>query len=101
MVPLVVDRLSDHGTARNLLLDCYREGWGRGQRGQDSRCDDPSLSFPRSTCWKFFAVVLYEYFDRVQDKLSRSGAIGLQEMAFFLRGLMGARPRAPKKTSAR
>ena len=40
----LVDRLSDHGTARNLLLDCYR-GWAEAI-WPSSRCDDPPLSFP-------------------------------------------------------
>ena len=42
----LVDRLSDHGTARNLLLDCYREGWAEANLAKISRCDDPPLSFP-------------------------------------------------------
>jgi hypothetical protein len=87
----VLDRPSDHGATRNLLLDCYLEGWAEPDLAKilaaatrDYRFHDPFIgSFSR---WS-----LHEYFDRVQNGLSRLGVIGLQDMAFFLRGPMDAR----------
>jgi hypothetical protein len=88
----LVDRLSDHGTARNLLLDCYREGWAEANLAKILAATTPRYRFQDPLVGSFSRWSLYEYFDRVQDRLSRSGAIGLQDMAFFLRGPMGARP---------
>lgn len=76
----VLDRPSDHGATRNLLLDCYLEGWAEPNLAKilagttrDYRFHDPFVgSFSR---WS-----LHEYFDRVQNGLSRLGVISLRDM---------------------
>ena len=88
----LVDRLSDHGTARKLLLDCYREGWAEANLTKILAATTPRYRFHDPLVGSFSRWSLYDYFDHVQDRLSRSGAIGLQDMAFFLRGRMGACP---------
>src|SRR5262245_7645161 len=88
----LVNRLSDHGTAQNLLLDCYCEGWAEANLAKILAATTPRYRFHDPLVGSFSRGSLHEYFDRVQDRLSRSGAIGLQDMAFFLRGPMGARP---------
>ena len=88
----LVDRLSDHGTVRNLLLDCYRQGWAEANLAKILAATTPRYRFYDPLVGRFSRWSLHEYFDRVQDRLSRSGAIALQDMAFFLQGPMGARP---------
>ena len=88
----LVDRLSDHGTDRNLLLDCYRQGWAEVNLAKILAATTRRYRFYDPLVGSFSRWSLHEYFDRVQDRLSRSGAIGLQDMAFFLRGPMGVRP---------
>ena len=88
----LVDRLSDHGKVRNLLLDCYRQGWAEANLAKILAATTPRYRFHDPLVGNFSRWSLHEYFNRVQDRLSRSGAIGLQDMAFFLRGPMGVRP---------
>ena len=55
----VIDRLSDHGITRNGLLDCYLEGWAEANLVKIlAATSPPTLRFPRSIRWKFFAVVV-------------------------------------------
>jgi hypothetical protein len=88
----VLDRLSDHGTARNSLLDRYLEGWAEPNLAKILAATSPGYHFHDPFVGRFSRTSLHEYFDRVQDRLSRSGAIALQDMAFFLSGPMDARP---------
>jgi hypothetical protein len=88
----LVDRLSDHGTAQNLLLDCYRQGWAEANLAKILAATTPRYRFHDPLVGSFSRWSLHEYFDRVRDRLSRSGVIGLRDMAFFLRGPMGTRP---------
>jgi hypothetical protein len=88
----LVDRLSDHRTAQDLLLDCYCQGWAEANLAKILAATTPRYRFHDPLVGSFSRWSLHEYFDRVQDRLSRSGGIALQDMAFFLRGPMGARP---------
>ena len=91
-VAQVVDRLSDHGTAQDLLLDCYREGWAEANLAKILAATAPRYRFHDPLVGSFSRWSLHEYFDRIQDRLCRSGTIHLEDMAFFLRGPMGVRP---------
>jgi hypothetical protein len=87
----VLHRPSDRAATRNSLLDCYLKGWAEPNLAKilaattrDYRFHDPFVgSFSR---WS-----LQEYFERVENALSRLGEIGLEDMAFFLSGPMNAR----------
>jgi hypothetical protein len=88
----LVDRPSDHGTAWKLLLDCYLEGWAEANLAKILAATIRGYRFHDPLVGSFSRWSLHEYFDRVQDRLARSGAIGLHDMAFFLRGPMDTRP---------
>jgi signal transduction histidine kinase len=87
----VLDRLSDHGATRNLLLDCYLEGWAEPNLAKILAATTRDYRFHDPFVGNFSRWSLHEYFARVQNGLSRLGVIGLQDMAFFLRGPMDAR----------
>ena len=87
----VLDRLSDHGATRNLLLDCYLEGWAEPNLAKILAATTRDYRFHDPFVGNFSRRSLHEYFARVQNGLSRLGVIGLQDMAFFLRGPMDAR----------
>jgi hypothetical protein len=88
----ISDRLSDHGTTRNRLLDCYLEGWAEGNLVKVLAATSPDYRFHDPFVGSFSRWSLHEYFDRVQRKLVRSGVVGPQDLGFFLRGPMDARP---------
>ena len=88
----VIDRLSDHATVRNALLDCYLEGWAEANVVKIFAATSPGYRFHDPFVGSFSRWSLHEYFDRVQNRLARSGAIGPQDFGFFLRGPMDARP---------
>jgi hypothetical protein len=85
-----IDRLSDHGKA-SPLLDCYLEGWAEANLVKILAATSPGYRFYDPLVGNFSRWSLHEYFDRVQRKLARSGAVGPQELAFFLRGPMNER----------
>jgi hypothetical protein len=83
----VIDRLSDHATVRNALLDCYLEGWAEANVVKILAATNPGYRFHDPFVGSFSRWSLHEYFDRVQNRLARSGAIGPQDFGFFLGGL--------------
>jgi hypothetical protein len=87
----VIDRLSDHATARNALLDCYLEGWAEANLVKILAATSPGYRFHDPFVGSFSRWSLHEYFDRMQHRLGRSGAVGRQDLAFFLHGPMNAR----------
>jgi hypothetical protein len=87
-----IDRLSDYGKSRNPLLDCYLEGWAEANLAKILAATSPGYRFHDPFVGRFSRTSLHEYFDRVQNRLSCSGAIALQDMAFFLSGPMDASP---------
>ena len=87
----VIDRLSNDGTTRNPLLDCYLEGWAEANLVKILAATSPGYRFHDPFVGSFSRWSLHEYFDRVQHRLARSGAVGPQDLAFFLRGPMDAR----------
>jgi hypothetical protein len=92
VVQAFFDRPSDHGVAGKSLLDCYLEGWAEPNLAKILAATSPGYHFHDPLVGCFSRTSLHEYFDRVQDRLSRLGAITLQDMAFFLSGPMDARP---------
>ena len=88
----VIDRLSDHETTRNGLLECYLEGWAEANLVKILAATSPDYRFHDPFVGSFSRWSLDEYFDRVQHRLARSGAIGPQHLGFLLRGPMDARP---------
>jgi hypothetical protein len=56
----LVDRLSDHGTARNLLLDCYREGWAEANLAKILAATTPRYRFHDPLVGSFSRWSLYE-----------------------------------------
>ena len=87
----VIDRLSDHGKTRNPLLDCYLEGWAEANLVKILAATSPGYRFHDPFVGNFSRWSLHEYFDRVRHRLARSGAVGPQDVGFFLRGPMDAR----------
>ena len=56
----LVDCLSDHGTARNLLLDCYREGWAEANLAKILAATTPRYRFHDPLVGSFSRWSLYE-----------------------------------------
>jgi hypothetical protein len=87
----VIDRLSDHGKTRNPLLDCYLEGWAEANLVKILAATSAGYRFHDPFVGNFSQWSLHEYFDLVQHRLARSGAVGPHDLGFVLRGPMDAR----------
>jgi hypothetical protein len=80
------DRVRDQKAARSSLLDRYRKGWTEANPDQILDATAPGYRFRDPFVGSFSRRSLHEYFDLLQDRLSRAGAIRRSDIAFFLRG---------------
>jgi hypothetical protein len=86
------DNVRDRNANPTSCLDQYIEGWAQPDlekildaTGRGYRFTDPFVG-------SFIGQSLHKYFDLLQDRLSRIGAIGRRDLAFFLRGPMKQSP---------
>jgi hypothetical protein len=91
-----LDRARDPKTSRTSPLDCYLEGWAEANPDKILDATVTGYRFRDPFVGSFSRRSLHEYFDLLQDRLSYAGAIGLADIAFFLRGPMD-RPSHPNK----
>ena len=89
----VAARMRDDGRdeARNWrrLLDRYLEGWAEANSAKILAGTAHGYHFRDPFVGSFFRPTLHEYFDLLQDRLSRAGVMRLADVAFFLNGPMG------------
>jgi hypothetical protein len=81
-----LDRARDQKTSRTSPLDCYLKGWAEANLGKILDATAPGYRFRDPFVGSFSRRSLHEYFDLLQDRLSRAGAIRRADIAFFLRG---------------
>jgi len=85
------DRVRDQNASPTSPLERYIEGWAQTDFKKILEATAPSYRFTDPFVGSFDARSLQKYFDVVQDRLSRVGAIGRRELAFFLQGPMKLR----------
>jgi hypothetical protein len=87
--PNVVQFLDrDQKATRNSLLDCYLEGWAEANSDKILDATARGYCFRDPFVGSFSGRSLHEYFDLLQDRLSRAGTIRRRDIAFFLHGPM-------------
>ena len=84
-----LDRVFDRKPTRSSLLDSYRKGWTEADPDQILEATAPSYRFHDPLIGYFSRGSFHEYFDLLQDRLSRAGAISRHDIGFLLRGPMG------------
>jgi hypothetical protein len=87
-------RLVDWRSNRNSLLDDYLEGWAEANSAKILAAAAPDFCFYDPLVGTFARRTMHAYFELLQDKLSGAGGIRRLDVAFFLHGPMGQRPRA-------
>jgi hypothetical protein len=70
----------------SLLLKCYLEGWAEANSAKILAATVPGYQFRDPFVGSFFRSTLHEYFDLLQDRLSRAGMIRRADVVFFLSG---------------
>jgi len=86
-VPLF-DRLHDQKATQVSLLDLYRKGWSEANPDKILHAAAPGYRLRDPFVGSFSRRSLHEYFDLLQDRLSRVGTIRQPDIAFFLSGPM-------------
>ena len=82
------DRARDQRPSRTSPLARYLEGWAESDLGKILDATAPGYRFRDAFVGTFSRGSLREYFDLLRERLSRAGAIGRPDIAFFLRGPM-------------
>jgi hypothetical protein len=70
----------------NLMLKCYLQGWAEANSAKILAATAPGYRFRDPFVGSFFHSTLHEYFDLLQDRLSRAGIIRRTDVVFFLSG---------------
>ena len=83
-----LDRARDQKQSRTSPLARYLEGWAEANLGKILDATAPGYRFRDPFVGTFSRGSLREYFDLLRERLSRAGAIGRPDIAFFLRGPM-------------
>jgi hypothetical protein len=91
----LLDRAHDQKASRTSTLVRYLEGWAEANLGKILDATAPKYRFRDPFVGSFSRSRLHEYFDLLQDRLSRAGAIRRTDIAFFLRGPMDWAPHLP------
>jgi len=86
-----LDRVGDQTTNLTSPLNRYIEGWAQPDLEKILDATGPGYRFTDPFVGSFIGQSLYKYFDLLQDRLSRIGAIGRRDLAFFLQGPMKQR----------
>jgi hypothetical protein len=87
----LVERARDQKASRPSLFDRYIEGWAEADVDKILDGAAPSYRFTDPLVGSFSGRWLYDYFDLLQDRFSRAGAISRPDLAFFLCGPMERR----------
>jgi len=87
------DNVRDRNANPTSSLDRYIEGWVQTDLEKILDATAPGYRFTDPFVGSFVGQSLHRYFDLLQDRLSRIGAIGRRDLAFFLRGPMKQRSR--------
>jgi hypothetical protein len=82
------DALYDEEATRSSLLDRYRKGWSEANPDKILDATAPGYRFRDPFVGSFSRRSLHEYFDLLQDRLSRAGTITRSDIGFFLSGPM-------------
>ena len=82
------DNVRDRNANPTSSLDRYIEGWVQTDLEKILDATAPGYRFTDPFVGSFVGQSLHRYFDLLQDRLSRIGAIGRRDLAFFLRGPM-------------
>jgi hypothetical protein len=82
-----LDRARDQAS-RTSPLDCYLEGWAETNLDKILDATATGYRFCDPLVGSFSRWSLHEYFDLLQDKLSRAGVIRRPDIAFILSGPM-------------
>jgi hypothetical protein len=83
-----LDRVRDQNANPTSALSRYIEGWAQIDLEKILDATAPSYRFTDPFVGSFVGRSLHKYFDLLQDRFSRTGAISRRELAFFLRGPM-------------
>jgi hypothetical protein len=75
-------------------LDRYLEGWAEANPAKILAATAPDFCFYDPLVGSFVRRTIHEYFELLQDRLSRAGIIQRPDLAFFLHGPMDPRSRA-------
>jgi hypothetical protein len=86
-----LDRARHQRASRAAPLDRYLEGWAETDLDKIMDATAPGYRFTDPFIGSFSGKSLHKYFDLLQDRLSRAGAISRFDLAFFLRGPMERR----------
>ena len=86
-----VDRVRNQNANPTSPLNRYIKGWAQTDLENILDATAPNYRFADPFVGSFDGRSLHKYFDLLQDRLSRTGAIGRRELAFFLRGPMKLR----------
>ena len=84
-------RARDRKASLPSLFDRYIEGWAEADVRKILDGTAPGYRFDDPFVGRFSGRWLYDYFDLLQDRLSRAGAISRLDLAFFLCGPMERR----------
>ena len=74
--------------ARNPILACYLEGWAEANPAKILDATDPGYGFNDPLVGFYSRRSLPEYFERLQARFARAGAVSRQDLSFHLRGPM-------------
>jgi hypothetical protein len=86
-----LDGVGDQNANPTSPLHRYIEGWAQADLEKILDATAPSYRFTDPFVGTFVGRSLHKYFDLLRDRLSRIGAIGWRDLAFFLRGPMRLR----------
>jgi hypothetical protein len=88
------DQAYDQKKSRTACLDRYLEGWAEADLGKILDATAAGYRFRDPFVGTFSRQSLHNYFDLLQDRLSRAGAVTRRDLAFSLRGPLD-RPSQP------
>jgi hypothetical protein len=80
------DRARDQKASLRSPLDCYVEGWAEANVDKIIDATAPGYRFRDPLVGSFLRQSLDEYFDALEERLSRAGTIRRSDIACFLRG---------------
>ena len=86
-----LDQAHDHKAARPWLPDCYVAGWATADPTKIVEATAPGYHLHDPLVGIFSRRSLNEYFEMLQARLARAGAIRRQDIAFFFQGPMTGR----------
>jgi hypothetical protein len=86
--PVVPDRARYEPYPWSCLLDRYLEGWAEANLGKIFAATTHGYCFDDPLVGQFSRWNFPSYFERLQERFARAGAIGPQDLGFVIRGPM-------------